>query len=187
MTKKELHIIALSASESSPENYALILEEPQSKVRVPIIIGAFEAQSIAVYFERMKIARPLTYDLFKNTIESLNATVKEVVIHNLIDNVFHAWLIIENNNKEAIKIDARASDAIAIGIRFDAPVFIYDFVLDEASVAESEKRLSLLRGSLAHYSDEALEDLLEDLLRKEDYESAARIRDMIEKRRSRQR
>ncbi|HEY0297616.1 MAG TPA: bifunctional nuclease domain-containing protein [Arachidicoccus sp.] len=182
MIKKELHISALCTSESSPDNYALILEEPKSKVRVPIIIGAFEAQSIAVHFERMKIPRPLTYDLFKNTIESLHATVKEIIIHNLIDNVFHAWLILGNGKNDEIKIDARASDAIAIGIRFDCPIFMYDFVLDEASVAESEKRLSLLKGSLAHYSDEALKDLLEDLLRKEDYESAARIRDMIEKR-----
>ncbi|PUZ30019.1 hypothetical protein GA0116948_1014 [Chitinophaga costaii] len=182
MDKKELNIVALCASESSPGNYALILEEPLSKVRVPIIIGTFEAQSIAVYFERMKIQRPLTYDLFKNTIASLDATVQEVVIYDLADNVFHAWLVLLRSDGTEIKIDARASDAIAIGIRFDSPVSMYDFVLQEASVAESEKRLSLLKGSLAHYSSEALEDLLEDLLKKEDYESAARIRDMIERR-----
>lgn len=182
MQKKGLHIIALSTSESSPGNYVLVMEEPESKLRLPVIIGAFEAQAIAVYVERMNLPRPLTHDLFKNTVQALEATVTEVLIHSLTDGVFHAWMMLKTKDGAELKIDARPSDAIALGIRYDCPIYVYDFVLDEAGIAESEKKLNLLKGSLAAYSLQELEDLLNDILAKEDYESAAKIRDLIERR-----
>ncbi len=183
MQKKELQVIALSSSESSPGNFVLVMEEVVSKLRLPIIIGTFESQAIAVHLERMSLPRPLTHDLFKNALQALEASVSEVLIHNIIDGVFHAWMIIKNKNGDEIKIDARPSDAIALGVRYDCPIYVYDFVLDEAGIAESEKKLNLIKGSLAEYSLSELEELLKDILVKEDYESAARIRDMIERRR----
>jgi len=182
MEKKELQIIALSTSESSPGNFVLVMEELISKLRLPIIIGAFESQAIAIYLERMNLPRPLTHDLFKNTLTALEATVSEVLIHNIIDGVFHAWMIVKNKEGNEIKIDARPSDAIALGVRYDCPIYVFDFVLTEAGITESEKKLNLLKGSLASYSLAELEELLQDILIKEDYESAARIRDMIERR-----
>jgi hypothetical protein len=158
------------------------MEEVVSKLRLPIIIGAFESQAIAVHLERMNLPRPLTHDLFKNALLALDASVSEVIIHNIIEGIFHAWMVIKNKEGNEIKIDARPSDAIALGIRYDCPIYVYDFVLDEAGIAESEKKLNLIKGSLAEYSLPELEELLKDILAKEDYESAARIRDLIERR-----
>ncbi len=182
MEKKELQIIALSTSESSPGNFVLVLEEITSKLRLPITIGAFESQAIAVYFERMELPRPLTYNLFKDTLDALGATVTEVLIYQIVESVFYAWLILKTKNGDEIKMDARPSDAIALGIRYDCPLYVYDFVLEEVGIAESEKKLNLIKGSLASYTIGELEDLLSDILAKEDYESASRIRDIIERR-----
>jgi uncharacterized protein len=182
MKKVELQLIALNTSESSPGNYVVILESVEEKKKMAIIIGAFEAQSIAIFMERMQLPRPLTHDTLTNTIKSLNATLKEVIIHNIIDEMFHAWMVLNTADKTEIKIDTRASDALAQAVRFDCPIFVYDFVLAEAEIKETTERKSLLRGSLAEYSLEELESLLNDLLKKEDYESASRVRDMLEKR-----
>jgi uncharacterized protein len=182
MEKIEVQVVALSSSETSPGNFAMVLETVVTRKRMVIIIGAFEAQAIAVYIERMQLPRPLTHDILKTTILDLGATLTEVILHNIIDGMFHAWLVLQTKEKEAIKIDARASDALALAIRFDCPVYVYDFVLDEALITETPKATSLLKGSLAEYSLEELQALLNDVLKKEDYESATRIRDMIKKR-----
>jgi uncharacterized protein len=182
MEKIEVQVIALSSSETSPGNYALVLETVGTRKRMAIIIGAFEAQAIAVHIERMQLPRPLTHDILKTTILELGANLKEVILHNIIDGMFHAWLVLHTKEKEAIKIDVRASDALALAIRFDCPVYVYDFVLAEAQLTDAPKAPSLLKGSLAEYSLEELQTLLNDVLQKEDYESASRIRDMIKKR-----
>lgn len=184
MEKREVQVVALSSSESSPGNFVLVLEVLETKKRLAIIIGAFEAQAIAIHMERMQLPRPLTHDIFRTTITELGATLQEVIIHNIIDSMFHAWMILETKDKEIKKVDARASDAIALAIRFDCPVYVYDFVLEDAVINDTEYKKSLLKGSLAEYSLEELEILLENVLAKEDYESASRIRDMIDRRRS---
>lgn len=182
--KKELQIIGLAASESSPGNFTLILEEPGSKLQIPVIIGSFEAQSIAVYFERIQSIRPLTYELFHSILSASEIRIIEVLIYSYQEDTFFAWICLLRSSGEILKIDARVSDAIALGIRFDCVISMYESVIEQVSIAQSEKKLSLLKGSLAAYSDEALEQLLQSILKKEDYESAARIRDMIRKRRS---
>ncbi|MDP3667224.1 MAG: DUF151 domain-containing protein [Sediminibacterium sp.] len=182
MEKREVQVVALNSSETSPGNFAVVLEEPVSKRRMVIIIGAAEAQSIAVHLERMQLPRPLTHDIFKTSITELGATVKEVIIHDIIDRIFYAWMVLATKEKEEKKIDVRASDALAMAIRFDCPVYVYDFVLTETALQETIKKTGLLKGSLAEYSLEELESLLNDLLAKEDYESASRIRDMVSRR-----
>lgn len=182
MEKIEVQVVALSSSETSPGNYALVLETVTDHKRMAIIIGAFEAQAIAVHIERMQLPRPLTHDILKTTILQLGAQLKEVILHNIIDGMFHAWLVLATKEKEEVKIDTRASDALALAIRFDCPVYVYDFVLAEALLTDAPKAPSLLKGSLAEYSLEELQALLNDVLQKEDYESASRIRDMIKKR-----
>ena len=125
-----------------------------------IIIGAAEAQSIAVHMERMLLPRPLTHDIFRTTILELGAVLKEVIIHSIIDGMFHAWLVLTTAGKEEKKIDARASDALALAIRFDCPVYMYETVLADSVIAEVKNRTSLLKGSLAEYSIDELESLL---------------------------
>lgn len=182
MEKREIQILALSTSESSPGNFSLVLEDLIDQKRFVIIIGTFEAQAIAIYLERMQLPRPLTHDLFKTTITQLGGTLKEVIIHNIVDEIFQAWLVLtdfENNEK---KVDARASDALALAVRFDCPVFIYEPLLQKAAISEGVEKFSFLRGSVSEYSLEELQSLLNDLLAKEDYESASKIRDLIQRR-----
>lgn len=176
---KEVQIVALSTSESSPGNYAVVLEETEHKQRMVIIIGAFEAQSIAVHLERMQLPRPLTHDIFKTTIDELGAKLISVQIHGIYNNMFHAWLVLQTKDKEEKKIDVRASDALAMSIRYDCPILVDENVLSEAILQEEPKKYSLIKGSLTDYSVEELESLLQNVLAKEDYESATRIRDMI--------
>lgn len=182
MDKQEVQVVALSTSETSPGNFALVLETLNTGKRLAIIIGAFEAQAIAIHMERMQLPRPLTHDILKNTIVALNATLKEVVIYALLENMFHAWLVLHNTQQQEIKIDARASDAIALAIRFNATIYIAASLLEEVTIQEELKPQSLFKSSLAEYTVEELESLLRDVLAKEDYESATRIRDMISRR-----
>ena len=182
-TKKELAVVALSTSESNPGNYALILEETETRRRIPMIIGAAEAQAIAITMEQMKPARPLTHDLFKNTLAALEVELVEVLIHSLVDQIFHASLLLKKNDGTQLTIDSRASDAIAMAVRFNAPIYTFQFVVEEAGILADVFFANNKKGSLAEYSLPELEELLERVLAKEDYESAARIRDLIERRR----
>lgn len=193
MKKIELDIVALSHSVTQSHNYAVVLGEQNGSRRLPIVIGGFEAQAIAVAMERMTPNRPLTHDLFKNTLETFNIDLKEVVINNLMDGIFYARLICVKEG-ELIEIDSRTSDALAMAVRFDCPIYTYEFILDAAGVvlegqAEEDEQAARAAAkkkrrtsSLSSLSTEDLEKMLEEVLAKEDYEQAAKIRDEIARR-----
>ncbi|MCC6725640.1 MAG: bifunctional nuclease family protein [Saprospiraceae bacterium] len=182
-SKRELAVVALSAAESSPGHFALILEDVETRRRIPVVIGQAEAQSIAVCMERMQPARPLTHDLYKTTLEALGGTLKEVLIHSVKGGVFHAKLFIEKADKTLLELDARTSDAIAIALRMGAPIYAFENVVEEAGLM-AEVFFGKNRKSLSEYTLPELEELLRRVLEKEDYESAVRIRDFIEKRKN---
>jgi bifunctional DNase/RNase len=180
--KKELAIVALSSSESQPGNYVVILEDLDQQRRIPIIIGMPEAQSIAIAMEQMQPARPLTHDLLKNVIEVLGGVLKEVVIHELSEGVFHARLVLQKNDGTLLEADSRASDAIALAVRCGVPVYSFENVILEAGILSDSLAGRQTGGSLAQYSLAELEDLLVKVIEKEDYESASKIKDYIDKR-----
>lgn len=181
MEKVEVIVIALSESESKKGYFALILEDTKSRRRIPIIIGNQEAQAIAIHLEKLKPTRPLTHDLFKTVLTELSAKLQNVLIHSLEKDIFHATLTVKDASGNTHEIDARPSDAIALAVRFSCPIFVSASVL-EASGYEIDEKGREKKGSYAEYTMEELEELLEKLLKKEDYESAARIRDAIERR-----
>ena len=175
MKKIELDIVALSHSVTQSHNYAVVLGEQSGSRRLPIVIGGFEAQAIAVAMERMTPNRPLTHDLFKNTLETFNVDLKEVIINNLLDGIFYARLICLRDG-ETIEIDSRTSDALAMAVRFQCPIYTYDFILDAAGVvledpdgdsAEPEEEISRPSGgALSSYSVDDLSSMLEEVLDK---------------------
>lgn len=194
MRKIELDIVALSHSVTQSHNYAVVLGEQGGSRRLPIVIGSFEAQAIAVAMERMTPNRPLTHDLFKNTLETFNIELKEVVINNLLDGIFYARLICIKDG-EIIEVDSRTSDALAMAVRFDCPIYTYEFILDAAGVvledeggeeqgsgATAEADVPEKKASLSSYSVEALRKMLDEVLNEENYERAAEIRDEIDRR-----
>lgn len=186
----ELEIIALSHSVTQSQNYAVVLGELEGNRRLPIVIGGYEAQAIAVVLERMTPNRPLTHDLFKNALSSFGIEVKEIVINNLLDGIFYSQLICEKEG-EVIKIDSRTSDALALAVRFNCPVYTYEFIMEAAGVvleeAEGETKKQVapkekIQKSFSSYSTEELEKLLKKVLEEENYEKAAHIRDELNKR-----
>ena len=196
MDKIELKIIGLSYSQTQSGAYALVLSEKEGSRRLPIIIGGFEAQSIAIELENMKPSRPLTHDLFKSFAEAFNIQIKEVIIYNLIEGVFYSKLVCDKDGEE-VEIDARTSDAIAIGIRCDCPVYTYEHILssagiqleeemDEAQSVESsldeDEESEVVKDELSAMSSEDLNKMLQDALDQEDYERASEIRDELKKR-----
>ena len=203
MSLVRLNIKGISYSQTQNGAYALILNEVDGDRKLPIVIGAFEAQSIAIALEKeIKPPRPLTHDLFKNFSDRFDIVVKQVIIHKLVDGVFYSSLICERDKIEEI-IDARTSDAIALALRFQAPIFTYKNILDKAGIylkvnPEKEDEDSqdniLLDEVLAeeleaklpeNYKNKTLEELhniLDEAVANEDYETAARIRDEISKR-----
>ena len=196
MKKIEMDIVALSHSVTQSHNYAVVLGEKKGSRRLPIVIGGFEAQAIAVAMEQMAPNRPLTHDLFKNTLETFGIDLIEVVINNLLDGIFYARLICQKDG-QTFEIDSRTSDAIAMAVRFNCPIFTFEFILDKAGVVldegtevKGEKSKftedvpATDSGSFTRYSTQDLKDLLEEVLEEEDYEKAARIRDEIKKRSS---
>ncbi|SDR75226.1 bifunctional nuclease family protein [Christiangramia echinicola] len=207
MSLVRLNIKGISYSQTQNGAYALILNEVGGERKLPIVIGAFEAQSIAIALEKeIKPPRPLTHDLFKNFSDRFEIVVKQVIIHKLVDGVFYSSLICERDGIEEI-IDARTSDAIALALRFDAPIFTYKNILDKAGIylkAEEKQReqeekeeeeiieeellkeeIDLQPEDTSDYrkmSLEELKELLSQAVSQEDYEKAARIRDEISKR-----
>src|SRR6185295_11956919 len=133
MKKIKLEIIGLSYSQTQSGAYALVLGEEKGKRRLPIIIGAFEAQAIAIELENMTPTRPLTHDLFKSFAGSFDIEVEEVIIFNLLEGVFYAKLVC-NNGEKRMEIDARTSDAIAIAVRFGCPIYTYEFIMSSAGI-----------------------------------------------------
>ncbi len=192
MKRIELDIVALSHSVTQSHNYAVVLGERRGQRRLPIVIGSFEAQAIAVAMERMAPNRPLTHDLFKNALDTFGVDLKEVVINNLLDGIFYARLVCVKNG-ELFEIDSRTSDAIAMAVRFECPIYTYDFILEAAGVIleDQEENESALTHAPANapanerledYALDALQRRLQEVLDMEDYEMAARIRDEIKRR-----
>jgi bifunctional DNase/RNase len=191
MNKIELEIVALSHSVTQSHNYAVVLGEIEGRRRLPIVIGGFEAQAIAVAMERMAPNRPLTHDLFKNTLDVFDIVLHEIMISDLLDGIFYAKLICMRDG-EVYEIDSRTSDAIAMAVRFGCPIFTNETILEQAGViledeegekdAKSEKKVTdspITDQPFSQYSDEELEQMLSDVLGVEDYEKAARIRDEL--------
>lgn len=191
MNKIKLSIMALSHSVTQSHNYAVILGEENGNRRLPIIIGGFEAQAIAVALENMNPNRPLTHDLFKNTLDAFDIKLKEVIINNLLDGIFFAQLLCEQNGN-IIQIDARTSDAISMAVRFECPIYSYEFIMESAGVIldddETEKPEPKPRKTKTEAMEDmnitSLEKLLESALTKEEYEKAAQIRDIINSKKS---
>lgn len=209
MSLVKLTIKGISYSQTQNGAYALILNEVDGERKLPIVIGAFEAQSIAIALEKeIKPPRPLTHDLFKSFADRFDIVVKQVIIHKLVDGVFYSSIICERDKIEEI-IDARTSDAIALALRFAAPIFTYKNILDKAGIylnanpndienqntddegvlstpetfgLENEDTTS--KNDYKKFSLSELHEFLEMAVQEEDYEKAARIRDEISKRES---
>jgi bifunctional DNase/RNase len=189
MEKIELRIVALSHSVTQAQNYAVVLGEKSGNRRLPIVIGAFEAQAIAVAMEGMKPSRPLTHDLFKNAMDTFEVDLIEIVINNLLDGIFYARLICRFDG-EIIEIDSRTSDALAMAVRYHCPIYTYDTILDQAGVIleddsskpETKASAPTKADSLESMTSEALKDMLDKMLEQENYEKAAEIRDELNRR-----
>lgn len=187
MKNIELNISALNASTTSAGNFVMVLQEVNSNKRLPIIIGLQEAQSIAVALEQMQPVRPLTHDLFLNTITLLNASLEHVKICSIKDGTYISVIVIKDINQNMLEIDSRTSDAIALAIRQKCSIYISEDLLEKMAVGEPAegKIFSDKRGQLEQYSLEELYDILSNLLEKEDYESASTVRDIISKKEQR--
>ncbi|APY11329.1 hypothetical protein BWZ22_08775 [Seonamhaeicola sp. S2-3] len=206
MSLVRLNIKGISYSQTQNGAYALILNEVEGDRKLPIVIGAFEAQSIAIALEKeIRPPRPLTHDLFKNFADRFDIVVKQVIIHKLVDGVFYSSLICERDKIEEI-IDARTSDAIALALRFDAPIFTYKNILDKAGIylkvnpakdeedkpkedsilvddlLANEMEPSAQRENYQGKTIQELQNMLDEAVANEDYEKAAHIRDEISKR-----
>lgn len=195
--KIELEILGLSSSQSQSGSFALVLGETDGNRRLPIIIGMFEAQAIAIEIEKIVPNRPMTHDLFKSFAHSFNFTLEEIVISDLKEGVFFAKIVC-NDGGSTTEIDARPSDAIAIGLRFNVPIYTYESVLSEAGIVltdeenetESETQTKSSSTKKDKPLDEMIKDmpfdklkvLLDDTLKSEDYEKAALIRDEMNRR-----
>lgn len=200
MKKIKLEILGLSSSQSQTGSFALVLGETEGNRRLPIIIGMFEAQAIAIEIEKIIPNRPMTHDLFKSFANSFNFHVEEIVISDLKEGVFFAKIVCTDGLKKH-EVDARPSDAIAIGLRFDSPIFTYENILAEAGIvltdeedeeekieAKTESKVRVKKEKKGqgedykNYSVDKLNELLKDAIEKEDYERAAKIRDELSKR-----
>ena len=197
MDKIKLEIAGLSYSQTQSGAYALVLSEAGGKRQLPIIIGGFEAQAIAIELEKMTPTRPLTHDLFKQLASNFEIEVKEVVIYNLQEGIFYSKLVCERDG-QVQDIDARTSDAIAIGVRFNCPIYTFEHILASAGIAQDE--LDSDENELEFTDDDEtetvpetgykqltlqeLEDQLNQAIENEDYELASKIRDEINKRTS---
>jgi bifunctional DNase/RNase len=195
VAKIKLEILTLSSSQSQAGSFALVLGEVGGNRRLPIVIGIFEAQAIAIEVEKIKPSRPLTHDLFKHFADAFHFYVEEIYINDLREGVFYAQILISDGIQSA-SIDARPSDAIAIGIRFGVDIFTNDVILSEAGIiwadgeedepkptppAKGPKKKSL-KDQLRDSTTEQLKVMLDDALNAEDYEGAAQIRDELNKR-----
>ena len=195
MDRIRLEIIGMSYSQSQSGAYALILGEQGGARRLPIIIGGFEAQAIAVELEKMKPSRPLTHDLFKNFAEHYNIFIKEVVIDKFMEGVFFAKLVCMQGNDET-EIDARTSDAVALAIRFRCPIYTYENIMSEAGIIMEDKADELIEGEdistideggtteYSKYGSDELSEVLKKAIENEEYEKASRIRDEINRRKA---
>ena len=200
-----LHIRGISYSQTQTGAYALILEEDFGKRKIPVIIGSFEAQSIALALEKdITPPRPITHDLFTTFAKSFHIVVKAVFIYKLKDGVFYSNILFQNRDTdEEIEIDSRTSDAIALAVRFEAPVYATKEILEKAGVymemnedelatestfekaldtIENQLNINDIEDSFAHLTDFEINDLISKAIENEDYETAAKLRDELVKR-----
>lgn len=187
MQKLPLHIVALVHNEAQPSSYIVLLKEEDGERRLPVVIGAFEAQAIASAAEGVKPNRPFTHDLLSNTLRTFSVQLEEVLISDLKDNVFYATLVCSSPDGKIYEIDSRTSDALALAIRFGCPIFTYRPIIDQAGIIwenAKEKALPASKRGMGAYSEEELLDMLEEALEQEHYERAAEIRDEIARRKS---
>jgi len=201
MSRIKLNVLGISYSQTQTGAYALVLAEEEGKRRIPIIVGGFEAQAIAIQLEGLKPPRPLTHDLFYNFAQTFKIDLLEVTIHKLEEGVFHSQLTCFDG-KKTIEIDARTSDAIALALRFKCPIYTYpeiieragivldfekeadDFEEDEPDSNEIEIQDDLSGRNLSNLSIDDLKKLLDQAIKDEDYEKASQIRDELKRRRS---
>lgn len=192
MRKIELEIVALSHSITQTHSYAVVLGELNGLRRLPIVIGGFEAQAIAVALEKMQPSRPLTHDLMKNFMNAFAVELQEIIISDLHEGVFYAKLIC-TSHQETIEIDSRTSDALALAVRFGCPIFTYENILESAGISMDEaegvteakvsnEKPAEGSSDLQGMSLEELNQLLKEVLEKEDYMQAIAIRDEINSR-----
>jgi uncharacterized protein len=197
MRKIELEIVALSHSITQTHSYAVVLGEVTGLRRLPIVIGGFEAQAIAVALEKMQPSRPLTHDLMKNFMSAFNIELHEIIISDLQEGIFYSKLVCSSDN-DTIEIDSRTSDALALAVRFGCPVYTYEHILESAGImmedtgsskrrksGEEESQVSSTGGKddLKSMSVDDLETLLNEVLEQEDYIRAIAIRDELNSRR----
>lgn len=198
MDKIELKVMAISRSVTQTSNYAVVLGEIDGARRLPVIIGSAEAQAIAIAIEGMTGPRPMTHDLFKNTLETLRTDLREIIISDLKEGIFFARLVLDRDG-EIIEVDSRTSDALALATRFDCPIYTYELILQNAGIVlegESEDDMSMQdmsdsagasakdAQSLSSYTVGELNTMLDDVLSEENYELAAQIRDEIQQRKT---
>jgi bifunctional DNase/RNase len=191
-----LEIVGLSYSHTQTGAYALVLGEAKGKRRLPIIIGGFEAQAIAIELEKMTPSRPLTHDLFKNFAETFGIAVNEVTIYNLVEGIFYSKLMCTTPEGNPVEIDARTSDAIAIAVRFNCPINTFEFILSQAGILLDESTLATTSETVDVNKEEAKEEkddylaksteelkqLLDAAIKSEAYEKASQIRDELNNR-----
>jgi bifunctional DNase/RNase len=194
MKKIELEIVALSHSITQTHSYAVVLGEVNGMRRLPIVIGGFEAQAIAVALERMQPSRPLTHDLMKNFMLAFNVDLHEIIINDLQEGIFYSKLVC-SSEKDTVEIDSRTSDALALAVRFGCPIYTYESILENAGImmedeeGKKEKEEVKVTSSSTEAKDdlttmslEELQNLLNDVLEHEDYIRAIAIRDEISNR-----
>ena len=195
MRKIELEIVALSHSITQTHSYAVVLGEVNGLRRLPIVIGGFEAQAIAVALEKMQPSRPLTHDLMKNFMSAFNVELTEIIISDLQEGIFYSKLVCVGEH-DTVEIDSRTSDALALAVRFGCPIYTYENILENAGIlmedtsgkkkkqvsASTEREESALHEDLHSLSVEELHTLLNEVLEQEDYIRAIAIRDEINSR-----
>lgn len=192
MKRVKLKVMGISYSQTQSGAYALLLIEENGERRIPIIIGGFEAQAIVIKLENLEPPRPLTHDLFKNFADQFKINVVEVMIYKLEEGVFFSRILCNNGEKE-FSIDSRTSDAVALALRFECPIYISEDILEKAQLtnspsetdhdlAMSDDKKSGSGSKYEPYSDEDLYKMIDEAVKTEDYERAAAIRDEIEKR-----
>ena len=197
MDKIELKVMAISRSVTQSLNYAVVLGELNGPRRLPVIIGSTEAQAIAIAIEGMSGPRPMTHDLFKNTLETLRTELREIIISDIKEGIFYARLVLDREG-EIIEVDSRTSDALALATRFDCPIYTYELILQNAGIVlegegdeedlhmqdVSESGGAAPKDNLSSYTVGELTTMLEDVLSEENYERAAEIRDEINQRKA---
>jgi bifunctional DNase/RNase len=195
-TKIKLNILGLSYSQTQSGAYALVLAEEEGERRIPIIIGAVEAQSIAIKLEGLEPPRPLTHDLFLNFARAFKIDILEVVIYKLEEGIFYSELVCLYND-EVVRIDSRTSDAVSLALRFNCPIYTFEDIMEKAGIVldfgdqdetvEEDKKTTggksqKSKSPLADKSMQELKDLLNEAVEKENYEKASEIKAEIERR-----